>query len=289
MSLLYQGILLLHPTDTSDWPRIWLRPSQTKIHFPQPPDPANLIVDVLRPSYLKTPARLAPDTLINLGENGVSSRYFLKLFRNSLDEFITSVTDWDGPDSMLKLWHAVAVHGGVLSTRKARDVAGEARAKGYVDRKFDTPDEDEPDVEDNPLETRSIAWWTDETSGCPSSLWECAMALISGGMTPQNCQFLREKLRMIIETTIKARCDDYHYPVPMSCSGLIVPGEPITHRFPAFLDNQFFLDPCDVLEADEIQIRSSLSDLPMPDGLTANVILGDVLVSSHAYFSFLYF
>ncbi|KAF9468299.1 RNA dependent RNA polymerase-domain-containing protein [Collybia nuda] len=258
-----KGVLLLHPTDTSDRPRIWLRPSQTKINFPQPSDPANLVIDVLRPSYLKSPARLAPDTLINLGENGVPSKYFLKLFRNNLEEFINSLTDWDAPDSMTRLWNAIATHGGVLSTRKARDVSGEARAKGYIDRKFDTVEDDELDNEDNPLATRPIAWWTDETSGCPSSLWECAMDLISGGMTPHNCQFLRDRLRQIIESTIKARCDDYHYPVPMSCSGIIVP------------------DPCNVLEADEIQIRSAQSDLPMPDGLTTNVVLGDVLFTRH--------
>lgn len=218
----------MHPTDTSESPRIWLRPSQTKINFPQPPDPANLVVDVLRPSYLKTPARLAPDTLINLGENGVPSAYFVNLFKESLDEVISSLTDWEGPDSMLKLWHAVAKHGGVLSARKTRDVGGEARAKGYVERTFEAPDRNELDGEETPLGTRSLAWWADETSGCPSSLYDCAMALISGGMTPQNCQILRDKLKTIMDSIIKTRCEDYHYPVPMSCSGLIVPGQPST-------------------------------------------------------------
>jgi RNA-dependent RNA polymerase len=88
-----QGVLLLHPTDTSDWPRVWIRPSQTKIHFPQPPDPANVIIDILRPSYIRTPARLSPETIINLAHNGVPSTYFVNLLKSSVDEFFASFTD----------------------------------------------------------------------------------------------------------------------------------------------------------------------------------------------------
>jgi RNA-dependent RNA polymerase len=194
-----------------------------------------VIIDVLRPSYLKNPARLASDTLINLGENGVSSKYFIKLFRTGLEEFITSFMDWEGPDSMIKLWHTIAAHGGVLANRKSRDVAGEARAKGCFERQYDNADEDEPDFDENPLALRSIAWWTDETSGWYPSFGECAMALISGGMTPQNCQIVRDKLKALIESTIKNRCDDYHYPVPMSCSGIIVPGAIVMRQLLALL------------------------------------------------------
>jgi RNA-dependent RNA polymerase len=62
---------MLHPDDTendSDIPRVWIRPSQRKIKY-QELDPAQLIIDVLRKSYMKTPTRLSTEVIINLGEH----------------------------------------------------------------------------------------------------------------------------------------------------------------------------------------------------------------------------
>jgi RNA-dependent RNA polymerase len=177
---------------------------------------------------------------------------------------------------MMKLWNTIANHYGVLSARRARDAYGEARAYGYLTH-FDDSLEDSFNGEERALEPRALAWWTDETSGCPSSLWETVMALIAAGFTPDKCWILGDKLKKLVGTKLKQIGDDYHYPVPMSCSGIIVPGE---KGFMLSLSCLIIAmaDPYGVLQPDEIQLRSSQNDLLMPDGLQSNMILGDVLV-----------
>jgi hypothetical protein len=61
---------MLHPDDEvnkSDIPRVWIRPSQRKIKYNKL-DPAQLTIDVLRKSYMKTPTRLSAEVIINLGK-----------------------------------------------------------------------------------------------------------------------------------------------------------------------------------------------------------------------------
>jgi len=61
---------MLHPDDEvnkSDIPRVWIRPSQRKIKYNKL-DSAQLTIDVLRKSYMKTPTRLSAEVIINLGK-----------------------------------------------------------------------------------------------------------------------------------------------------------------------------------------------------------------------------
>lgn len=219
-----KGLLLHDPSDISEEPRIWLRPSQKKIAYREL-GPAQRTLQVLRTSHLKSPARLSGEVIINLAENGVPHDVFQELFRDGLEELVAGLVNWDGPDAMLHLWLAVCSAGGVKAARLAREAPGEARVRGYGQREFEDPEADDDDPLDQDLKSsKSTAWWADQTSGCPSSLEETVMVLLAAGFTPQNCAVLRAKLEKIIKTKIDNFVTKYRIEVPMSCSGFVVPG-----------------------------------------------------------------
>jgi hypothetical protein len=110
------------------------------------------------------------------------------------------------------------------------------------------------------------------------------MALIAAGFTPDKCWILRDKLKQMIKIKLKQIGEDYHYPVTMSCSAIIVPGETGSQlSAQCSFTIMTMTDPYGVLQPDEIQLKSSEKDLPMPDGLLGDVVLGDVLVSVLVY------
>lgn len=208
--------------------RIWFRPSQTKIKYPggQPLDPAMLTVDLVRTSCLRTPARLSPETIINLHENGVPEQVFIDLMKESIQEMATSLTTWEGPNAMFDLWANVERAGGVFAGRRAREAVGEARARGYSNR---SPDEEEDEqADDDELDSRknyrSTPWWGDQISGCPSTLEETVMVLLDSGFTPQTSPILREKLKQVITKKVENRSSNIRFEVKQSASAFVVPG-----------------------------------------------------------------
>lgn len=205
-----------------------LTPSQKKIRFPDnvEMDPAHRIVDVLRASHLKTPSRLSVETIINLAENGVKKEAFFALLESSLSQLVEPLTDWESPDASLRIWADVCRLGGVMSARRAREQIGLARVMGYSEKDTDNAEDDEtgsspagPDDEE-----RSIAFWVDEISGCPSTLEEIIMCMLSGGFTFQDCRFLRDQLKAFIKGRIDKFIKNYRIEVPMSATAFLVPG-----------------------------------------------------------------
>lgn len=256
-------------TSPQEASKVWLRPSQRKIKYPpdQPRDPAHLIMDILRTSYMRSPARVSPETIINLAENGVPRGVFVELMKASVANIITGLTTWEGPDAMYELWLNVERAGAVCFSRRARGAAGEARVRGFGDRQMDEDDEDEDEDEerlehfDKALDQRSSAWWADQISGCPSSLEETVMVLLDSGFTPQECPILREKLKQVVTTKIKTRTQNYRYDIELSAGAFVIP------------------DRYGVLGPDEIQIKSSRRNLKNAEGLLTDIIIGDVLMT----------
>ncbi|OAX44361.1 hypothetical protein K503DRAFT_846492 [Rhizopogon vinicolor AM-OR11-026] len=263
-----KGLLILHPDpseNSSDVPRVWLRQSQVKIKYPAMKMLSNchLTVDVIRASHMRSPSRISAETIVNFAENGVPHQVFIDLMKEGLDAIVDNLLDWDGPDAMFRLWHTVARAGAVVAARLAREAGGEARSRGFSFKETDIEDDDEDDLDaaiDNP---RSIAWWGDEVSGCPSSLEETVMVLLDAGFTPHDCRFLVDKLRNILRTSVDNYVHRYKIEVPMSCIAWIVP------------------DPYGILAHDEVQILSRDSKFRCPDGTESNVVLGDVLLTRY--------
>jgi RNA-dependent RNA polymerase len=223
-----QGLLLLHPgKEENGWthPCVWLRPSQIKITHSDLENPAHRIIDILRGAHMQGSVQISREIIINLSENGVPPNVFEDLFCQSLEGIISPLLVWDGQDAMSRLWAAVSSEGNVMASRMARESAWTARALNIGCYDHDNnEDEDEDDIDDNTSFSHSTAWWGDDLSGCPSSLEETVMAFLDTGFEPGSNTILAEKLHIIAKKAVRTCISKYRVMIPMSCSGLIVPG-----------------------------------------------------------------
>lgn len=236
---LLQGMLLMDELrlkeNQSEEHHVSVRPSQTKIRYPvgMPHDPAMLTIDLLRISRLTTPSSISADIIINLAENGVPPIEFVNLFKSFVREIFHGLTTWEGPNAMYNLWVNVERAENVLAARRTREAAGEARARGYTNR---SPEDAEPDHNDNDDDNdssdnsggnsvpKSVSWWPDHISGCPSSLAETVMVLLDSGFRPQECPMLRDKLKRLLSTKIESKLQKIRFEVAQSCLAFAVPG-----------------------------------------------------------------
>lgn len=259
-----KGLLYHDPSDDHDEPRVWIRPSQTKIRYPDLSDPTLRIIDVLRSSHARVSCQLSAEVIINLWHNGVPASAFETLLQKGLeDNIVTPLMTWEGQNAMFDLWSALCKRGGVMTARAARRETSMSRVKGYGDRQTeDFDDEDEDGIRQLSNE-RSTAWWNDEVSGCPSVLEETVMYLLDAGFTPKHCSVLKDKLHHIIKSAIDNYVRSYRIDVPMSVTAFIVPDE----------DGE--------LEEGEVFFKSSRRNLIGPDGLETDMVLGDCLLTRH--------
>lgn len=291
-----QGLLLLHPDgleNESLEPKVWIRDSQKKITHSEEPnkDVAMLTVDVLRASHMNSPARLSPETIINLAENGVPREYFMKLFEASLNAALDELVTWalpehtvegdsSSPDSRRELWSVVARSGAVVTSRIARMESNSARARGLVYEVYadEENDDEEITVVDDTF-TPSTAWWPDPFSSQPSSLEETVCCLLDSGFDPRHQWILREKLKGVISRVADNHTKRCKIPVIESCTAFIVPGLSAVSRMQKCLLTHT-TDPFGVLEEGEIHVKSS-HKLPFSDGWDRLMVTGDVLVTRH--------
>lgn len=217
-------------TDIDAKPIIWLRPSQIKIHFPKgvPLDPSHLTMDLLRVTDLSTPGRLSPELIINLAYNKVPVQAITELQHQSNEEAIQPLFEWEGHNALFKLWSTVEQSEGVLASRRARQSPDKSRFQGYGDQKDEEIDEEDALTTDFDAATtkRSVAWFPDPVSGCPSSLAETVMALLDAGFDPkeQSAFLLRHKLKEVTKSKIRQRCSKFNMKVLMSAIGFVIPG-----------------------------------------------------------------
>jgi hypothetical protein len=54
---------------------------------------------------------------------------------------------------------------------------------------------------------------------------ECAVELVQAGFNPNELEFLRDKIRYIVNQTIKTTLEKYQIPLPLSTKAFIVPGK----------------------------------------------------------------
>ncbi|TCD71443.1 hypothetical protein EIP91_010149 [Steccherinum ochraceum] len=260
-----KGLLLAHPTDAGRTHRVWVRPSQTKIHYPSDarPHPALYTLDILRSSHMSSPARLATEVIINLAENGVPVPLLAGMMQVSIQERLDRLMNWrDTSQSLKVLWDNVSREGNVFSARLGRIHTAAARALGL---RYEDPDEevdDDVDVVDGVVE-QSSAWWGDPISGQPSSLEETVMLLLDSGFSPAHCPVLALKLVEVQRKALKSCTQKVKLEVPHSCTAFIVP------------------DPCGVLEPGEVQIKSSSMNLLDQNDNPTDIVIGDVLLTRH--------
>jgi len=236
---------LQYAKSSEDDSLITLRPSQVKINCDERYlyDPAKLTVDVVRVAALKIGASLSAEAIIILAESGVPHETLCQIYRHALQEDFSPflhLPHFSSP--LIALIHAVFRLGGVMSERRARAYGGAARARGAISgwRTGENElgslgpiaDEDESEDEGDDGDTlfdepagQSLAWYPDDISGLPSSLPETCLLLMLSGFRPDQLEYCGKKLHSFLKTALDGRISKYRLPIPLSVSGIIVPGK----------------------------------------------------------------
>jgi hypothetical protein len=230
-----QGLLVEHPTMDGDKLEIQLRPSLIKIQYPGELDIAQRSIDILRTSHARSPTRISNDVIVNLSENGVPISVIQDLLKNTVENVIKPLLNWDLEDRTVlqELWLSFERSGSVLKARRAREDAALARIDGHTERDT-TEDVQEDDEEAQELEgarERSVEWWPDDISGCPSSLEETIMAFLDSGFHPATCAILREKIFSVVRSTVIRTIENFSVDIPLSAIAWIVPGKILDECF----------------------------------------------------------
>lgn len=182
---------------------------------------------------MQSSVKISREIIINLSENRVSPRIFLDLLIQSLEDIKLSLLTWDGPDAMAQLWATIFKESNIMSSRVARESSWTARASGvkFHNDQEDAVDDDDDETNDDGSLLHSIAWWGDETSGCPSSIEEIVLGFLDSGFHPSTNSILAARLHEVAKKAVKAAITKSRIKIPMSCRALIVPG-----IFPFFMN-----------------------------------------------------
>lgn len=218
-----KGLWLLDPADDSSEPRIWIRPSQRKIKFGRESDKAlaglssaQYIFDLVAPTRVTTPTRLSRHTIINLAHNGVRASVFAALMRAGLEAEITPLMEWDGPNAMQLLWHAVNKVTGTMSGLMQETAHGLQRALGLSNWRDFGRDGDDRDGDS--LSSRYLP------GGKPIMRGELCLRMLQAGFSPRTELFLYKELRKIIRAKLDKDVKSCHVPIPKSAEAFIAAG-----------------------------------------------------------------
>ncbi|KAH0591428.1 hypothetical protein H2248_001505 [Termitomyces sp. 'cryptogamus'] len=264
-----KGLWILHPTDKNPEPKIWIRPSQRKIVYQYPVDRSHLIFDLLSVSSSASSVSLSKQSIINLSENGVPDVTLIEIMKKALTEEVRPLMKWQGPMAMEVLWSVVNRLSSVSRTRLSRMTASMTRALGLggqdwrgeeidIERNEDVP----PPENEGPADNTGRA-----SSGVPLSLSEYIMESLQAGFHPKDSTLLKDKIRTLVEVTIKSIIDKFSIPLPESLSAFIIP------------------DPLGVLKEGEVYYRSSVAIVDSETQDVFNVLTGNVLLGSQIQIS----
>lgn len=133
---------------------------------------------------------------------------------------------WEGPDALVKLWHAVFDVEHALEGRLRRAISGASRAWGFgeaannIEAELSLDSDDDDDMSD-----RSISPSPDPLSGFPSSLAEQVLSFLQAGFHPESTPILKKKLEILIKGAISDFVEKYHVAIPFSIKGFAIPGK----------------------------------------------------------------
>jgi hypothetical protein len=245
-----KGLWILHPTDDSEKPKIWVRESQNKIKHPKL-ERAHRIFELVAPSHPSNAVTISRQSIVNLACNEVPHQVLLAYVEKGLTEEIGPFLKWDHPKAPILLWRAINSAGNVSKARLARTTAGISRALGLTSRPWREVDIEDEEADFDADRSRDIG--RNEYSGgkwfvlilnslltrfaAPLSLHESALELIQAGFHPSFFKPLREKLKYIIEQAIKSYVDNYRIPLPESLSGFVIPGTCCDSQISSWLNN----------------------------------------------------
>lgn len=164
-----KGFWILHPTDSSMEPKIWIRNSQNKIKN-RSFDRAHRILDLLGPSRPSPSIALTQQSIVNVFANGIPPQTLVRLMEEGLEKEVAPLLDWDRPHTAIFLWDAINKCGNVTGSRTQRLATALNRALGLKGRDWAT-EESETDAEDDDDEqdaAASASIGRNKYSGCKS-------------------------------------------------------------------------------------------------------------------------
>ncbi|KAG5643296.1 hypothetical protein DXG03_001223 [Asterophora parasitica] len=263
-----KGLWILHPTDKSPFPKIWIRPSQTKTKYPRPFPRIHRIFDLVAVSRAsETPISLSKQSIMNLSQNGVPDKVLTDLMVQGLEDLVKPLMEWEGPQAMEKLWNHVSKIGGVVGSRMQRLTAGLSRTMGQQRREWGHDDVgmDNEDADVALKEELDSSSYTgrNELSGTPLSLHELVVEVLQAGFHPTDLDLLRDKLRYVIKILIKTTIEKFLIPLKESIGAYVAP------------------DPFGILKEGEVYYRSSQSLMDQETQTLFNTIIGDGLVGRY--------
>lgn len=277
-----KGVWALHPDDRSPdaIPKIWTRPSQTKIKHDRL-EPAHLIFELVAPPRVSAPSRLSRHTLMVLSHNGVPDEVIKALMAAGIDAEVQALSMFDNPPL---LYSAVAEVGRIFPARLQRLASGSGRALGLG---RDWGQEIEGDVDDEDVEHTTSACLVDrnECSGEPIKVHERVAEMLMAGFKPLDNEILLRGLRDIIKYRITELIREYHITVPKSADAFIIPGSQCYLSVGPRQVMISVLDPYGVLRPGEIHFKASDILRDPLEGPSPNIITGDVLVSYNSEIS----
>ncbi|KAF8910164.1 RNA dependent RNA polymerase-domain-containing protein [Gymnopilus junonius] len=259
-----KGFWILHPTDSSEEPKIWIRDSQNKIKnhgF----DRAHRIFDLLGPSRPSPSIALTSQSIVNVFANGIPSQILVRLMEEGLEKEVGPLLDWDRPHAAVFLWDAVNKCGNVTGSRTQRVATALNRALGLKGRDWGT-EENETDTEDDDNQQDAAASANagrNKFSGSPASLNELTVEMIQAGFMPSMHQYLYEKIGYVVQNVIKSSVEKFRIPIEESLGGYVVP------------------DPLGVLEEGEIYYKFSRPRTDPKTGLLLHVLEGEVILGRY--------
>lgn len=128
-----KGFWILHPTDQSAQPRIWIRESQNKIKN-STFDRAHRIFDLLAPSRPSASIVLTAQSIMNVFANGIRATTLIRMMEDGLENEIGPLLEWNKPHAMVFLWDAINKLGNVSGSRTQRVSVAVNRAMGFKGR-----------------------------------------------------------------------------------------------------------------------------------------------------------
>ncbi|KAJ7658666.1 RNA dependent RNA polymerase-domain-containing protein [Mycena polygramma] len=275
-----KGMWILHPSDESSEPRIWIRPSQKKIHLSHSLR-AHRIFDLVAVSMPSTSTRLSAQSVQILAHNGVSTSVLRDLQQRGCRDLVEPLMDWKRPHATAHLWNAIDNVSNVTRNKLRRLAAGAGRALGFETRSYGHRD-NEKDLDDlegaartgrNPYSSGKQRIWAFlelRPFTEPVILAEAAMDLLQAGFDPVESPYLSLKIGNLIKSTLDPIVTRYRIPLPTSFEAFIVPGRWLTHA--AIVLKVIVLpDPSGQLKEGQVFYKSS-QDVDGP--LQEEVVIG---------------
>ncbi|KAJ7631711.1 RNA dependent RNA polymerase-domain-containing protein [Mycena polygramma] len=247
-----KGMWILHPSDESPEPKIWIRDSQKKIQLSRLLR-AHRIFDLLAVSTSSSSSHLSAQSIIILANNGVPASVFCALQEQGLRDLITPLMDWKRPNATAYLWNAINDVSNVTRSRLQRLAAGASRALGFEKRRYEDADKGD-DIDDLDLDLREPAHTgRNSYNGEPLIVPEAAMDLLQAGFDPLETPYLSFKLHNFIKSAMDSYLARYRIPLGTSLEAYIIP------------------DPSGKLQEGQVFYKSSRD----PDGpLREEVVIG---------------